>query len=59
MPYIVALTAANDSKEERKHCEQAGMQSFLIKPPAAADLQRVLTQVFGTERFNFSEVTPE
>ena len=47
MPFIVALTAANDSKEERNQCKQAGMQSFLIKPPALSDLKCVLAQVLG------------
>ena len=44
---IVGLSAhADDSVRER--CIAAGADAYLVKPVRMADLQRILTQLFGT-----------
>lgn len=45
---IIALTA-NDTTIERQRCHEAGMSSFLSKPPDFVKLKQTLADVFGKE----------
>ena len=45
---IVALTAS-ETQEEQKKCMEAGMTSFLGKPPTTVQLRRTLLEALGED----------